>query len=119
MKRKVLLLSALLSFIACDDIVEVEDISEAVVTLLAPSNDATLNITTLTFSWQNLEEAESYQIQIATPSFNEALQIVTDSIITSTSFSTTLDANVYEWRVRGENSGYQTQYTTQSFTIED
>ena len=119
MKKSIIILGVLISFIACDDIVEVEDISNDIVSILAPTEGAVINSTALTFSWQALEEAENYHIQIATPTFNEALQIVTDTIVSQTSFLTTLDADNYEWRVRAENSGYQTEYTTNSFTIED
>jgi hypothetical protein len=120
MVKKILLALGLFIIVTnCDDIIEVEDISKDNVTLLAPTNGATLNITNLTFTWQAVDDAESYHIQIATPSFSEALQIVTDSTIVTTSFSTSLEAYNYQWRVRAENSEYQTVYTTQSFTIED
>ena len=119
MKRTLVVFGLLISLIACDDIVEVEDISSDVVSISAPTQGAVLNNTTLLFSWQVLEDAESYHIQIATPTFNEALQIVTDSTVVNASYSITLDADTYEWRVRGENSGYQTIYTTQSFTLEE
>lgn len=119
MKKTLLALSLFIIVTTCDDIIEVEDISNKTVTLLAPTSEAILNITDLTFSWQTLEDAESYHIQIATPTFSEALQIVTDSIVMITSFSTTLEANDYEWRVSAANSGFQTTYTTQSFSIEE
>ncbi len=118
MKKSLLIVLIALTF-SCDDIIEVDDISAKSVILLAPTNQAVLNITDLTFSWQVVEEAESYHIQIATPSFENALQIVKDSVDVSNSFTTTLEANDYEWRVRAENSGYQTNYTTQTFTIEE
>jgi hypothetical protein len=119
MKKTLLMLSFLLIVTACNDIIEVEDISNKTVTLLAPTNEAVLNITDLTFTWQTVEDAESYRIQIATPTFSEALQIVKDSTVTSASFSTSLEANSYEWRVRAENSAYETAFTTQSFAIEE
>jgi len=104
---------------SCEEIIEVEDISNQQVVVLAPVNDATLNNNTLTFSWELMDGADSYHLQIAEPSFLNALQIVTDSIMVSTSFSTTLENKTYEWRIRAENSGYTTVYTTQSFTIEE
>jgi hypothetical protein len=119
MKKGILILIIGLFSVACDDIIEVEDISNTAVTLLAPSDGVVLNTTTLTFSWENVEDAETYHIQIATPTFNEALQIVTDSTLTSNSFTTTLNVAAYEWRVRAKNSGYETAYTKQGFTIEE
>lgn len=119
MKRFLRILSLLIITSACSDIVQVEDISNKTVTLLGPTNEAVLDLTIITFTWQAIEEAESYHIQIATPSFAEALQIVKDSTLTGTNFTTILTTNNYEWRVRAENSGYETAYTTQSFTVEE
>lgn len=119
MKKILSIFSLLIITSACSDIVTVEDISNETVILLAPTNQAILNITDLTFSWQSVEEAESYHIQIATPTFEAALQIVEDSTVTATNYSKVLTANNYEWRVRAENSAYETAYTTQSFLIEE
>lgn len=114
---RLLILMTLLLF-SCDDITEIEDISNRTVNILAPTNDAVLNITDVTFSWNNVEDAENYRLQIATPSFENAAQIVADTLVTATHFTKTLTIGNYEWRVRGENSGYQTSYSTQSFSIE-
>lgn len=119
MKKGILLILISIGLMSCEDIIEVPDISDEAVKLVAPSEAATLNsANTLFFDWDPVEDAETYRIQIATPTFNEVLQIVADSTLTGTSFGTTLEANDYEWRVRAENSGYQTIYTTQSFTVE-
>lgn len=109
----------MLVFNSCDDIIEVEDISNKTVTVLAPTNGVLLSNTNITFTWEDVNDAESYTIQIATPSFDNAQQIVLDSTITETSFSKTLNATSYEWRVKAQNSDYNTVYTTQSFTIEE
>ena len=119
MKKIFTILSLLYIIYSCDDIVEVENISDETVILLAPSENAILNITELTFSWQTMQDAEQYHLQIATPTFENALQILKDTTLTSTNFSTTLDYNHYQWRVKALNSGYQTGYTTQSFSIEE
>jgi hypothetical protein len=119
MKTRLLLIFVFTIFLACDDIIEVVDISGETVKILAPTNDAFLNITDVSFNWQSIEEAEEYNIQIATPSFAGALQILTDTTLSTTSFSKTLDLGSYQWRVKAINSGYETEYTTQSFTIEE
>jgi len=119
MKRTFIYYLLGLCLIACDDIFEIEDISDNRVELLAPSDNSILNITTPTFSWTLLAEAESYHLQIATPNFSEATQVVLDTMVTVSSHTVSLDTLNYEWRVRGENSGYQTGYTTQSFNIEE
>ena len=119
MKRIFIVLFISLGLIACEEVIEVTDISEKTVTLVAPTDAVTLNSAdTLFFDWETIEDAEIYRMQIATPTFAEAVQIVADSTFAGTVFSTTLEANEYQWRVRAENSGYKTTYTTQSFTVE-
>lgn len=112
---KLLLLLLLVS--SCSDIVEVEDISNSIVTVLAPTNDAILTAADITFSWQALDDAENYSIQIATPNFENATQIILDSTITSTSFTKLLEAGDYEWRINARNSEYSTAYTIQNLSI--
>lgn len=117
--KKIVMLIICFCALACDDIVGVDDISDQIVTVLAPANGVTLDITDLTFTWEGVENASEYQIQIATPSFQEATQILTDTIVTTTRLSRTLTPNTYEWSVRALNSDFVTNYTTQSFTIEE
>ncbi len=117
MKKLVVIVSLVLGFMACSDIVRVEDISDETVSILAPSNNAILNSTDVTFNWQTVEEADEYRIQIADPNFTEALQIVTDSTVTTTSFFIALNGGSYEWRVKALNSAYETAYTIQSFSV--
>ncbi len=120
MKKYIYRTFILLTLVSCSDIIEVPDISNDTVTLVAPTDNATLAIETLTLSWNTLEDAESYQVQIARPSFENILQLEEDSIVTTNSISVNLaSGNSYEWRVRAINSGYKTPYTTYSFTTEN
>lgn len=105
--------------ISCDDITEVPDISSDVITILAPTDGVTLSTTMVTFNWNAVDNADNYELQIATPSFSAAQQIVVDSITTSLSITETLPVGDYEWQLRAENSEFQTEYTTQGFTIEE
>lgn len=117
--KKILLFLTLTVFISCDDIVEVPDISNQTITVLAPTDESTLTINDVNFSWNNVEDAENYRLQIATPSFENATQIVLDTTIAVTSYTKLLEAGIYEWRVRAENTEYQTNYSTQNFIIEE
>lgn len=119
MKSFISLLCLAFCFVACDDIIEVEDISEKEVIMLAPINNAILDTIAVTFTWEALEDAEQYHLQIATPNFENAQQIVKDSVLVVTSFFTSLDTKDYEWRIRAENSGYSTKYSQQRFKIEE
>jgi hypothetical protein len=119
MKKLIYILTLFCFVLSCSEIIGVEDISDKTLSVIAPTNGAILNTGTLIFTWDSLEDAEEYKIQIATPSFENAIQILTDSTLTTTSFSTTLENGNYQWRIRAENSGYQTQFSTQNFTIEE
>ena len=95
----------------------VEDISNDSIVLLAPLNNSQLNVGNNTFSWELINNAETYQIQIATPNFENANQIVLDSIVLDNNLLQSLDLGTYQWRVKASNSEYETQYSTVSFTV--
>lgn len=102
---------------SCDDIVGVKDISSQTVIVMAPTEDAQLTTNNVTFNWQTVEEATQYRIQIATPDFESASQILTDSLAVGTNFNKVLDSGDYQWRIRAENSEYHTAYSTQGFSV--
>jgi len=119
MKKYIYLVCLVLSIVSCSDIIEVLDITNDTVNLIAPADNTTVNITTLTLSWETVEDAESYQVQIARPDFENILQLEIDYTVTENSISVDLEAgNSYQWRIRARNSDYTTLYTTHSFTLE-
>ncbi|WP_281232412.1 hypothetical protein [Flavobacterium gelatinilyticum] len=105
------------SFISCEEILIVEDISKREVVLTAPANNAALSSSGVTFSWEAVDDATKYQLQIATPNFDAPLQIVTDTTVTKNSYTQQLNIGKYEWRVRALNSSYETAYFRKSFEI--
>ena len=105
-------------FTACDDILEVPDISNNFVTLIAPTEGAIVQSNSTVFSWEAIENADTYRLQVATPDFSNASQVVLDSTVTITSFTQTLLPNTYEWRVKAINSGFETPYSSNNFTIQ-
>ncbi|MDG5490654.1 hypothetical protein [Psychroserpens sp. SPM9] len=109
----------LVSLYSCEEIIAVEDISNETVSIMAPTNNATISITSINFSWQPIEFADQYQLQIATPDFESTQQIVADTIISTSSFTKALEANSYQWRVKAINFAYETQFTTQNLIVED
>ena len=113
------LIVLLVFVVSCEDIIEVEDISQETITILAPIDASSLILTDINFSWNAVEAAEQYKLQIASPNFEAATQIVLDTTISATNFTKTLDIGNYEWRIRAENSSYQTVYSIQNFTIEE
>ncbi|AOW20779.1 hypothetical protein [Urechidicola croceus] len=117
MKKHILILLALTSFIACDETIFVEDISEETVTIIAPAHEVSLDTGVINFNWETVNEATDYQLQIATPSFDAATQIVVDTLMTTNSLSYELVPNEYQWRVKALNSSFETIYTTSSLTV--
>lgn len=115
--KKVVLLPIILLLFSCEEILLEDDITDKVVNLVAPADDAEFFSTGITFSWNPIENGTQYQIQIARPNFTAPLQIIADNVVDTTAFTTQLNVGEYEWRVRAINSGYQTIYSTRSFTI--
>lgn len=114
---KFLLSSCFIFFISCEDILFEKDISKNEITLVAPANNAPFFSTGVTFTWETAEGATKYQLQIAKPNFANPLQIVLDTIITTTTFTQQLAIGAYEWRVRALNESSETKYSSRSFAI--
>ncbi|WP_323787692.1 hypothetical protein [Psychroserpens sp.] len=119
MKKMIVLMLIFGLTLNCDDIIEIEDITNKQVEILAPSDNSVLVPSNITFSWTALEQVDSYHLQIATPNFENATQIIIDTLVVATNLSNELSLGDYQWRVRAQNSQYQTQYTTQNFSIEE
>lgn len=66
---------------SCQDILEVTDISDQNVQLLAPSDSTVVVQTSVQFNWNEVYEASQYHIQVASPNFENAAQILVDSLI--------------------------------------
>ncbi len=100
------ILSLLIIFCACDDILE-EDIGNDAVVLIAPAEGDTIEGNTVNFSWQTLDGADNYRIQVLTD--NQVFEV--DSLLLTNHFEYILNPGDYQWRVRGENFAYQSPYT--------
>ncbi len=119
------LISLLITLIACEDILEVQDITTERITLLAPRNATTLASNTINLNWQTIPEATAYEVQLAQPNFENAEQLVLDSIVLldTLGFINTTISNIslpngsYQWRVKGFNSGFATAYTQANFEV--
>ena len=119
MRKFYALLILLTISLACEEIVFVDDISQDTIEILAPTEGSILSAGAIVFSWEDLEYADEYSLQIATPDFESAVQIVQDTTIIQTDFAQILEPGLYQWRVRGENPGYQTLFSTKSFSVEE
>ena len=115
--HQILFIILSIALFGCEELINEADISEATVALTAPADGAVLTETDIVLSWESVAGADEYHIQIAQPSFEAALQIVKDSVVSGNHFPVSLDTNDYEWRVKARNSAYETGFSTQSFTI--
>jgi len=104
-------------FISCEEILLVPDISKEEVVLTAPANNVTLSFSGVTLSWEPVENADKYHLQIATPNFDAAQKIVLDTIITKSSYTQQLNVGKYEWKVKAINSAYETTYSSRMFEV--
>jgi hypothetical protein len=122
MKRVLIFALSISILYGCEEIVSVPDISQEVVEVLAPIDGSVLENEEVTFSWNEIEFVDQYQIQVAQPTFLEASQVVLDTTLGDSlqsfrNFIKILNPNVYQWRVRGLNSNFSTDYSTQSFEV--
>lgn len=124
MKKFLIILFGLLITYGCEEVFEVDDITAEQVQLLAPTSGTTVTDSIVRFNWESVLYANAYEVQVATPNFDNAIQIVLDTLLVVDStyvgnrIIKTLQDSEYEWRVRASNSGYQTPFTKASFTVD-
>lgn len=101
----------------CNDFIE-KDLKDKEVTIYAPSQNYTTTTATVTFYWQKLDGARSYHIQIAKPSFDGMVSLLTDTLCTGSQFSYVFTPGTYQWRIRAENGTTETPYITRNIQID-
>lgn len=94
-----------------------DDITNEHVSLIAPAENSQFTSTGITFTWDAIKNGTKYRIQVARPNFENPLQIVADNVVDTTSFTVQLNVGDYQWRVKAVNSGYETGFTTRSFSV--
>lgn len=110
--------------LGCEDILEVPDISDQTVPILAPVNGSVLTTNAVGLNWERIEDATGFRVQVATPNFENATQLVLDSLVevdTLDNVATRIDQNLfngnYQWRIKAVNSGYETAYNVSDFQV--
>ncbi|QXP72534.1 hypothetical protein H0I31_02200 [Tenacibaculum sp. AHE15PA] len=117
MKKSLLLITVLLLIITSCEAVFIENISNKTVILISPSDKVEVPTGEVNFNWNIIEDADVYQLQIATPNFETPTQILSDTITDKIIFKKELVIGEYEWRVKAKNSEYETSYSTNIFTV--
>jgi hypothetical protein len=112
----IIILSLIIVLSGCSDVIE-KDITNKQVTVNSPANGAKSVIYNQLFWWNLLDGATDYSIQIVTPSFDSLVSFVVDTIVTGDKFNQVLAPGKYQWRIRGENGAYQTNYQTYNLVM--
>jgi len=92
--KKIYIALTLLCALGCEAVFE-DDLSNNSVNLLAPLNNTQVNSGDIAFTWEQVEDADSYQIQIAVPNFENTNQILLDSITDGNRVIHNLDVGIY------------------------
>ena len=118
MKFKYILLTFIGLFVySCDEIIMEEDFEDTQLIILAPVDNANFNSTSVTFTWEPLDGATSYVLQIAKPDFNNATEIILNTEIEETTFTQQLNIGTYQWRIKAKNSAYETTFITRNLNV--
>lgn len=104
--NKVLLVCLSIIAFSCEDILET-DITNDTVQIISPLNNAEINSNVVNFQWNSMKGASDYRVQV----YGANQTIVLDSLVSKTNFTSPLDPGTYQWRVRGENSAYTSNYS--------
>ncbi|MDF2456915.1 MAG: hypothetical protein K0R51_2908 [Cytophagaceae bacterium] len=111
-----ILFTMLSSLMACHDIIE-EDISDKTIHIIIPTDGLSSTVYKQVFKWDEVGGALKYRIQIVSPNFESGVNLVTDTLVTGTQFSKTLDPGDYQWRIWAENGNYKTKEQTYDLEI--
>jgi hypothetical protein len=95
----------LILFFSCDDILE-KDITDMQITIISPNEGSTIEGNTVQFLWNTIDGANDYNIQI----YKNNLLIM-DTLVDNSPFVNFLSSDSYQWRIKGQNEAYQSQYT--------
>ncbi|WP_177731323.1 MULTISPECIES: hypothetical protein [Flavobacterium] len=99
-----------------------EDLTNQSVILSSPDIDAYTNLTALTLSWQSLQAATHYVVEVINTTTGQSVYSNTNQTTTIVQLNNVaLSAEgVYQWKVQAVNSDNdtQTQYSTRKFSID-
>jgi len=108
----------LFTAIACSDIF-VENITDSVVTIIAPADSVFTYDKEQSLLWEPVNGATEYRLLIFTPDQATASSIVVDTTLTATSFKAGLPPASYEWCITASNGAYTTASTCNKLIVLD
>src|SRR5882724_4390572 len=102
-KRFIATILILLVVSSCEEALETSLTNNKVV-LLAPANNLVTTSTLQSFHWNEMQGANTYELQIVSPGFDSIAKFIVDTTVAGFMYNTTLDQGVYQWRVRAKNN---------------
>lgn len=105
--------------IGCERIEE-KDLTDKWVEVIVPRDLLLSTNYTQHFIWEALDGAETYQLQIARPSFldTEIEELIVDTTLKGTKYTHNFRPGKYEWRIRAHNSTSKTYYRKRLMKID-
>lgn len=97
--------------------IKAKNISTERISITTPLEASEIDKGVIDFTWNELENADRYHIQIAKPDFSINSNIFEDTFVETNTFEKDLSEGDYECRIRAMNSDYETNYTTLRFTV--
>jgi len=91
---------------ACNDVFE-DDITNDTIQIISPMSGAIIDGNRVQFSWNDLDGADDYRIQI----LDDQQVRILDSLVPTNVVSFVFNSGAYQWRVRGENFAYTSSYS--------
>ncbi|MCF6133371.1 hypothetical protein [Flavobacterium wongokense] len=102
---KIIIALGFISLFSCEDIIE-EDITNDTVIIVSPQNNQDIYSNVVNFQWNELDGADKYRVQVYSNS-----SVIVDSLVSQNHLSMPMTAGDYQWRIRGENFAYNSNYT--------
>jgi hypothetical protein len=106
-----------ISIASCSLIFET-DISDDEVYINAPVDSLNTTNNFITFWWDYVPEAEKYNLQIVSPSWNSINTLIVDTNLTENKFSISISPGEYDWGVSAYNNSSSTGYTVYHLVID-
>jgi hypothetical protein len=102
------LLFFVFGFWNCEDIF-ITSLEDLTVELTTPQDEFSTTVQTQNFFWEKLDGADEYHLRIVSPNFDNPTDVIADEVLTENSYSITLSAGTYQWRVIASNNSSQTK----------
>ncbi|MBF6652892.1 hypothetical protein C3B47_08305 [Flavobacterium columnare] len=105
--NNILFLFFAITIAACDDILE-KDITTDVINVVTPKEGHIVESNIVSFQWETLKGANKYRLQIE----DKNALLIRDTLTSKTFLKLPLLPGNYKFKIRGENLGYESKYTT-------